>query len=76
MNSVLVAVQVGYFGLAMVPYIVHGWLNDTDNQLRPPFVLGKRELPGWFISFFMVTLVIAELGGFAVMFAGFIRTHY
>ena len=76
LNSALVAVQVIYFGLAMLPYIVHGWLNDTDNQLKPPFRLGKRELPGWLISSFMVTLVIAELGGFAVMFAGFVRTQF
>lgn len=75
-NSILVAVQVVYFGLAMLPYIVHGWLNDTDNQLKPPFRLGNGELPGWLISSFMVTLVIAELGGFAVMFAGFVRTQF
>lgn len=62
--------QVVFFGLAISTYLVHGALNDTDNQLRKPHVLGKRRMPGGVIHGFMVALVVAEVGGFVVLLYG------
>lgn len=54
---------VAYFAMAIISYMVQGFLKQTDNQLKPvtPLVNG-----------FMWTLVIAEIGGFVVLFYGVI----
>jgi hypothetical protein len=51
-------------------YAVHGWLRDTDNQLREPHVLGRSMLPNALVRTSMWMLVTAEIGGFAVLLAG------
>lgn len=53
-----------YFYLAVGSYALHGWLRDTDNQLRDP-VRGMHAL--------MVSLIVAEIGGWLVLVAGFLR---
>jgi hypothetical protein len=65
-----------FFGSAIAIYIVHGILRDTDNQLRKPHVLGTRTLPGGFVSAYMWLLIAGEIGGFAVLFAGFLRAVF
>lgn len=65
-----VCALVLYFGAAILSYLVHGLLQDTDNQLRRPFRLGKRSVPASAMSVFMWTLVVAEIGGFLVLFYG------
>lgn len=59
-----------FFAAAVFAYLVHGWLNDTRNQLARPHVLGRFHLPGWMIHGFMGALAIAEIGGVAVLTAG------
>lgn len=59
-----------FFALAIGTYVVHGWLGDTDNQLRAPHRLGTRRLPGAIVHGFMLLLVVAEVGGVAVLVAG------
>ena len=59
-----------YFATAIVTYLVHGLLQDTENQLKPPFVLGRRALPGAMITSLMWSLIAAETAGFAVLFCG------
>ncbi len=65
-------VPVVFFALAVITYAVHGWLRDTDNQLAPPYRLGGHALPGGLVRGFMVALAAGEIGGFAVLFAGFL----
>ncbi|RXJ71528.1 hypothetical protein CS022_20805 [Veronia nyctiphanis] len=59
-----------YFVYAILTYMLHGLLQDTDNQLRKPFLLGRYRLPKAVISFSMWSLVVAEVGGFLVLFYG------
>lgn len=59
-----------YFANAIIIYIIHGALGDTDNQLKPPFRLGKTALPPILMSGFMWSLIFAEIGGFMVLFYG------
>ena len=59
-----------YFASAILMYMLHGALRDTDNQLNPPFHLGKMPLPTLFIVGYMWTLVVAEIGGFVILFYG------
>ncbi|CAM4387573.1 hypothetical protein MB901379_04852 [Mycobacterium basiliense] len=54
---------VAFFVAAIAGYIVHGVRRDTENQFDPP-VRGT--------GLFMSVLIVAEIGGFAVVFAGFI----
>jgi hypothetical protein len=56
--------------LAVFTYIIHGILNDTDNQLKKPNRLGNLILPNFISRTFMSMLIIAELGGFAVLAYG------
>lgn len=61
-----------FFALSIAIYIVHGFLRDTDNQLKKPHKLGSATLPALPIAVFMWALAIAEIGGFAVLFAGYL----
>jgi len=54
--------------------VIHGVLKDTDNQMKKPHKLGSFTLPIWVIITFMVALIIAEIGGFAILFVGFLST--
>ncbi len=70
-NMAAVLASVLFFALAVVSYILHGWLQDTRNQLKPPHQLGKVHMPGTTMVVFMVLLILAEVGGFLVLLAGF-----
>jgi hypothetical protein len=52
-----------YFYAAVAGYAIHGWRRDTDNQFRRPI----RGLDA-----FMATLIVAEIGGWLVLVAGFL----
>ena len=67
-NLVCVASLSVYFGQAVAGYMVHGLRMDTDNQLRPP-------IPGW-MRLGMVTLIVAEIGAFSVLLAGFVDQQF
>jgi hypothetical protein len=64
-----------FFALAIGSYIIHGVLGDTQNQIAEP-QLGTRVLPAWVAPLFMISLVVAEIGGFGVLLLGFIRAAY
>lgn len=58
---------LGFFGFAVLGYALHGWLDDTDNQLRRPYRLGTGMLSPAIVHGSMAALVLAEIGGFAVL---------
>lgn len=62
-NLTTAMVMVFYFLAAIVSYIVHGALQDTTNQFEQPST-------GLHVS--MVLLIVGEMGGFAVLLAGFV----
>ena len=62
-----------FFFSAVFTYLVHGWLNDTRNQLARPHVLGRWHLPGWMIHGFMGALAVVEIGGVGALAAGVFR---
>lgn len=64
---------LAFFAAAIFTYIVHGALRDTDNQLANPHKLGPMSLPGFLIQGFMWALIVAEIGGFLVLFAGVLQ---
>lgn len=63
-----------FFASAVFTYMVHGYLNDTRNQLAKPYVLGKRHLPGVMIHGFMGVLALVEIAGVAVLAVGVWQT--
>jgi hypothetical protein len=65
-----VLAQVAFFALAIISYVVHGVLGDTDNQFARPHRLGRRVLPPVALTAFMVALMVGEIGGFAVLLWG------
>ncbi len=60
-------VVVFFFVGAIVGYISHGARRDTVNQFDPP-VRGTRAS--------MALLIVGEIGGFAVVFAGFVAGQF
>jgi hypothetical protein len=68
------AAPIVFFGLAISTYVTHGILKDTNNQMEKPHKLGAFTLPNWVIATFMVSLIIAEIGGFTILFVGFLST--
>lgn len=71
---IAVLVQVVFFALALTSYLIHGWLRDTDNQLARPHRIGRGQLPPALMVGFMVSLILAEVGGFAVLLWGALVT--
>ncbi len=62
-----------FFALAIGTYVMHGALKDTTNQLKRPHKLGSYHLPTWLVMGFMLSLIMAEVGGFLVLFTGAIH---
>lgn len=74
-NRFAVSAPLLFFALAIGMYLVHGVLGDTTNQIAKPR-LGRSALPNWLTPCFMVLLVAAEIGGFAVLLIGYIHAAY
>lgn len=62
-NLLAAGAMTVYFYAAVVSYALHGFKRDTDNQFQEP-VHGTHA--------FMVTLIVAEIGGWLVLVAGFL----
>lgn len=62
-NVIAAFALIFFFVAAIAGYCWHGYKRDTDNQLRDP---SGGERP------FMAALITAEIGGFSVLFAGFL----
>lgn len=62
-NAAAAFAAIAFFVAAIAIYCLHGYRRDTDNQFREP-VRGTHA--------FMWALIAAEIGGFAVLLAGFL----
>ncbi|MGH3552524.1 MAG: hypothetical protein ACRDT5_08005, partial [Mycobacterium sp.] len=62
-NLAAAMVVVFFFVAAIASYIVHGALRDTTNQF-------EHATAGTRVS--MAALIVGEIGGFGVLFAGFV----
>lgn len=71
-NLAAVAASVAGFAAAVASYAVHAVVRDTDNQLRRPHRLGARHIHGGLVSGAVYALAVAEIGGFLVLFTGFL----
>jgi len=71
-NIAAAAVLIVFFAVSVLGYIVHGALRDTDNQLARPHRLGARTISSAAMVIFMVALMIAEIGGFTLIFLGYL----
>ncbi len=65
-NLTAAMVVVAFFVIAIVTYISHGVRRDTTNQFADP-------APG--VHAGMLALIVAEIGGFAVLLAGFVAAQ-
>lgn len=65
-NTAAAAVPIFFFAVAVATYVALGIRNDTDNQFERPSAAQHLA---------MVALIVGELGGFSVLFAGFLARH-
>lgn len=64
---IAVAIPLVFFAVATGSYVVHGVLQDTDNQFRDPAnPVALRAV--------MAALIVGEIGGFLVLYIGFVST--
>ena len=66
-NLTAAAVVVFFFLVAIGAYIVHGAKQDTTNQFEHP--TGTLHAGMW-------ALIVGEIGGFAVLLAGFVNGQF
>lgn len=66
-NLIATAVVVAFFVLAIATYIAHGIRRDTTNQF---------EHVDTTIRIAMAALIVGEIGGFAVLLAGFVAGQF
>lgn len=66
-QTVIVAVPLSYFILTLIGYLREGVLNRTDNMFRQ-----RNFITTWF----MYGLIAGEIGGFALIFGGFIYSQF
>ncbi|MDZ4234468.1 MAG: hypothetical protein U1C73_12110 [Dietzia sp.] len=66
-NLAAAGVLVFFFVVAIASYIVHGALQDTTNQF-------DGASPATHVG--MVALIVGEMGGFAVLLAGFVNGQF
>lgn len=66
-NLAASGVVVFFFLVAIGSYIVHGALKDTTNQFEHPTAM---------LHIGMVALIVGEMGGFAVLLAGFVAGQF
>ena len=66
-NATAAMVVVLFFVIAIVTYIGHGVKRDTTNQFANP---NAGVHAG------MLALIVAEIGGFGVIFAGFLAAQF
>ena len=60
-NILFVGINLFFFSFSILSYIVHGLLQDTNNQFRSPHVLGKWTLPKSIMLMAMMALVVGEI---------------
>jgi hypothetical protein len=63
-NLVAAGAMTLYFYLSVAGYMLRGWREDTENQFAKP-------MPG--VHAYMATLIVAEIGGWVVLTAGFLE---
>jgi hypothetical protein len=71
-NLLAAAFLLFFFAFAIATYIMHGILQDTDNQFQKPYRLGRILLPPHLFHLFVWLLISGEVGGFLVLFVGFL----
>lgn len=69
-NTASAVAALAFFAFAISTYVIHGLLQDTDNQLEKPHRLGNRLLPSWVTGLFMILLIVGEVGGTLVLGVG------
>ena len=74
-NLWAVALPLVFFLAAILSYMLHGVLGDTDNQLRKPHVLGSGVIASGTMTAGMAALIACEIGGFLVLFWGFVSSR-
>ena len=73
LRVVLVAVIEASFLFASINYLIHAVLNDTENQFRKPYAIGKFKLPTFVFHGGMVLIILEEILPFSLILYGYIN---
>lgn len=75
-NVTAVILLAYQFFFATTAYVIHGYDVSMTNQFAPPHKLGRISLSPSVVHMSMVLLLICELGGFVVLFSGFLTAQF
>jgi hypothetical protein len=74
-NLLAAGLPIFFFMAATATYISHGVLRDTEDQFQEPYGFGKTRLPPPVFHLFVWLLIVGEVGGFLVLFVGYLNTQ-
>lgn len=70
-NLICVLVNLFFFSVSILSYVLHGWLKDTPNQFKQPHRLGKKgEIPKHLLQVMMWILLLVEILATAILLFG------
>lgn len=61
LNLILICINLIFFSFAILSYVLHGYLKDTNNQFKRPNQIGGWQLPDWVLKTVMLFLIVGEL---------------
>jgi len=67
LNLLGASLMIGFFAIATATYVMLGLKNETDNQFK---------VRNFNTTFGMWLLIAAEIGGFLLLFGGFLRSAF
>lgn len=70
LNLIAVAAPLFFFATAIVTYILHAALRDTENQFQKPHRIGNFHIPAPVFHVAIWLLILGEIGGFVILFIG------
>ena len=69
-NLICIAINLIFFSFSILSYVIHGALQDTNNQFKQPHGLGNYNVPKILMRTLMILLVVGEVGATTILLLG------
>ena len=69
-NLICIVINLIFFSFSILSYVIHGALQDTNNQFKQPHGLGNYTVPKMLMRTLMILLVVGEVGATTILLLG------